>query len=378
MIFKKNYIHVLLGLLIVTLIGLIILRFSITPKSAQDPGCGDGSSPHASLASSSEPALRKLSEYEAVCKGPITDTMMLFTAMPASPDEVNESAKQVSTRLKEFAKQGIKPLVLFEPNASIPNIISDIRDGGYDPVLMSYFQTLKKLNITDEQMGTWVLFPEANTPAWENTDAATFAKNVTRLAAIQREVFPVMKLSILLNATTYPSDDISWGRGEQKDLRPYVASIPKGTIDSFGYQGFPFLSPANAPAPYGKVDAKDFLPPSIAYQAAAELQTREIWINTGSFRRIHTDKRAEEVTQSSSQRQKTLSSVVGQAAELQDRGFNVSINIFAEDKSNQTEHTDWSYWPDGKHEGKPDELVFKTFLEQLHEQQIKISLYDSL
>jgi hypothetical protein len=379
---KKSYV-LIIGFLAVV-IGLAALGYRHTHPTVKPPvithtppSCGDGRPVYASLASSNDPILRKLSEYESVCRGAPVDTMMFFTAMPTSSDEADLLAKSTASRLKEFAKYKIKPLVSFEPNTAMPTIINDLRAGVYDTILTSYFQNLKAAGISSEQLGTWILFPEANTPAWRNTDPATFVANIVKVATIQRQIFPGCNLTILLNNTTYAGDDDQWNHGVKKDFGDYVSSIPKGTLDSFGYQGFPFVAPKDATSQYGQLDAKDFLPLTLARDAATKLHTKNIWFNTGTFRYAHTDTPAGQVTLSSTQRQQTLDSITRQVFKLQDQGFTVSLNLFAKDKSNDTEHINWSYWPTGNYLNSSDTKLFETFFEQLDDRHTPLSLYDS-
>jgi len=361
------------------LIGVLALctgaQLSVSPRSPTD--CSDGAPKHASLDNSSDPILRKLSEYEAVCNGEIGNTMMFFSAMPTNRDEAIAFAHDTALRLKAFAAQHITPLVSFEPNATLPNVISDTNSGMYDDITTTYFQTLKSLGITDSEMGTWILFPEANTPTWHNTNPATFVTNVVRLAGLLKHAFPETHRTILLNGRTYESDDANWDNGELKSLAPYVSDMPKGTVDSFGYQGFPSVSPANAASSYSQLHASDFLPSSLARDAANQLHVKDIWCNTGTFGRIYTDDAAQQVTISADIRKQTLTEVMGQLQQLQTDGFAVSLNLFANDKSNEDEHTDWSYWPTGNYADSPNVEVFKLFTARLQENHIHVSLYDT-
>lgn len=380
---KKKRLRLLVGLLVVFLgLGFVGQRLSHPAKKETETtrhtlNCTNGGATHASLSKSNDPILHKLHEYEAVCKGAVVDTMMFFTAMPTTNEEATTLAQATAIRLKEFSKYKIKPLVSFEPNVAIPTIINDIHGGKYDSILTSYFQSLKASGISNEQLGTWILFPEANTPTWHNTDPAIFAGNVVKVATLQRQVFPSSQLTILLNNTTYAADDTDWSHGTKKDLRPYVKSIPAGTLNSFGYQGFPFVSPKNTPNQYGQLDAKDFLRLENARDAAKTLRTKDIWLNTGTFRLAHTDTNESKVMLSLDQRRRTLESITHQAVQLQNQGFTVSVNLFAKDKSKEMEHIDWSYWPSKKYSTSPDTELFRTFYDQLREHNIHRSLHDA-
>lgn len=303
---------------------------------------------------------------------------MFFSAMPTNHDEAINLANDTATRLKAFSAQHIIPLVAFEPNAALPSIISDSSKGQYDDAITAYFQTLKTLGITDSEMGTWILFPEANTPTWHDTNPTTFVTNVVRLSGLLEHTFPQAHRTILLNSRTYESSDVNWDNGELKSLEPYVSHIPKGTVDSFGYQGFPSVSPANATSPYSQLNAVDFLPANLAHDAANLLHVKNIWCNTGTFGRIYTNDAAKQVIVSADTRKQTLNEITGQLQQLQMDGFTTSLNLFANDKSREDEHTDWSYWPTGNYADSPSVQAFKLFTAQLQENRIPISLYDTI
>lgn len=362
------------------IIGVLALCNGTQQSAAPQPPthCSNGAQKHVSLENNSDPILRKLSEYEAVCDGAIGDTMMFFSAMPTDNSEAVDLASDTAVRLKAFAAEHIAPLVAFEPSTTSPSIVSDINTGVYDGAIATYFQTLKTLGVTDAQMGTWILFPEANTPSWHNTDPAVFTTNVVRLSGLLKRVFPEAHRTILLNSRTYKSDDANWDNGELKSLTPYVSHIPKGTVDSFGYQGFPSVSPAHASSSYSQLNTTDFLPANLARDAARQLQVKKIWCNTGTFGRMYTDDPAKQVTISPDIRRQTVNEITSRLQQLQSYGFTVSLNLFANDKSNEDEHTDWSYWSTGNYADSPTVQVFKLFVAELQENHIFVSLYDTM
>lgn len=274
--------------------------FSFLPTPSN---CSNQESAHASLAKSSDPVLRKLSEYEQVCHGAVVDSLMFFIPMPTTNGEASQFASQTAKTLKDFSNQHIKPLVVFEPSLTSPTVIKDFKRGIYDTILKTYYQLLKTKGITDVQMGTWVLFPEANTPSWQTTEPDDFTANITKLAVMQKDAFPSSKISILLNSQTYQDNDTQWSNGKLVSLLPYISNIPKGLIDSFGYQGFPDAPPANTPNnDASQLSIQNFLPAGLASNAATQLGVSVIWLNTGTFKRTHTDSPA---TRSSTERSAT-------------------------------------------------------------------------
>lgn len=341
------------------------------------PSCHNDRPAESSLASSDNPILRKLAEYEKICQGAVVDKLMTFAAMPKNPTEAIEIADHVAGVLQDFSKHNISPLVVFEPSLIGSVNLSDIHRGVYDEPLTVFYKTLKDRGITDQQMGTWVLFPEANTPLWQTTDPHDFVQNVTRVGSLQKAAFPGSKISILLNSRTYPNHDSSWAHGALKSLHPYLNGLPDNLVDSFGYQGFPSVAEANATHQYQLTNAKDFLPARLATEAARELDIKDVWINTGTFSRIYTDKPEGQVEMSADHREKILQTILNEVDVLRQDPIDLSINLFAEDKSLMQEHIDWSYWPKGSPEKGDDKQVFIKFVHQLRNRNLQLSLYDS-
>jgi hypothetical protein len=333
---------------------------------------------HVGLANSSSPQLRKLAEYEKSAGGVIASGMLIFTDTPTTNDEANANAQDVGAELKEFAKFGIKPVIIMEPTTNNgPLDYAAFSHGHYDPALRTLFGTLKKMGINDSSLGTWVPFAEGNTPLWGNTDPVDFATNVTRTVQTQKQFFPSSQASILLNSQTYNSSDINWENGKFSSLIPYVQTIPNGLLNSIGLQGFPWAPPANDSG-VAIFNAKDFLPTNLAEDAARFLGIQQIWFNTGTFGRNYTNDRAKMIKISAGQRRGTLSSVIQQSKKLQQDGFNVAINLFTADKSSLDEATDWSYWnEDNFADNLADQSVFTSFAKQTRANSIELWLFDS-
>jgi len=352
-----------------------------TPSSAfsntlSPTNCSNGKPVHPGLAHSTEPSLAKLAEYETVCHGSVVDRLMLFAAMPTTLEEARQQASHMASQLHALAAADIAPLVVFEPPLNDLAVLQVIHTGAYDAALQTYFNALKGADITDRQMGTWVVFPEANTPIWNTTSAELFRQNVTKVARMQKNVFPSSKVSLMLNSRSYPSADTSWNHGELRDLAPYVTTLPHGLIDNFGLQGFPFASPANTSDRTTQLNAPDFLPARLVISAAIRLGIHDIWFNTGTFGRRYTDDPAAQITLTPSQRQTTLDSILAEVETTKNAGFSVSVNLFAADKSADTEHTDWSYWPVGQMASSSATTTFDAFVRKLRQQGIGLSLYD--
>jgi hypothetical protein len=331
---------------------------------------------HAGLASSNSPELRKLAQYELIAGGAIATGMMFFTDTPITHQQALDNSAYVVGELKEFAKFGITPIVIMEPTTDDGALnYGAYESGSYDSALNTFYSSIQSAGITDQQMGVWVPFPEDNAPLWGNTDPAVFAANVTRTVQIQKEYFPDSLASILLNGNTYQASDTDWANGIYSSLVPYVATIPKGLIDSFGLQGFPWDPPNNGG---GKSisDATIFLPSNLATEAAKTLGVQKIWFNTGTYGSKYTSNKSQAISVPALKRQQTLSTVIRQVKKLQGSGYSVTVNLFSADKSSLEEATNWSYWSDPANTGSNKD-VFLNFVSQLRQSGVAFWLFDS-
>lgn len=337
--------------------------------------CQD-SEPRIGLAQAQDVHLRQLERYQVACHSFAVDRTMIFTDMPKDDLEARDKAVAMSVTLKEFASAGITPIVIVEPTSNWGLIdFEEFDTGFYDRWISTYFQTLKQQGITDDSMGIWVPFPEANLPLWnnQNTTPEHFAIVVNRYLRLLKANFPNAHASILLNSATYESSDFNWQSGEYISLLPYVERIDKRLVTSVGIQGFPWLPPQTQPGP-GVVDTAQYLNVRLLGEAATSLDVDEVWINTGTFRSKYTIDTDQTVRVAASKREDLLNRTVTEALKLHDQGFTVWVNIFAEDKSNAAEATDWSYLPG---EGRGDDsIVLTNFIRRATDRGIGVSLFD--
>ena len=213
------------------------------------------------MAHSKDPQLRMLSRFERKTNLKI-NSMMMFVGFPESIQDAVNAAATMSASLKEWANFGIKPLVIMEPTTNggqnLMNIENFHNSANYQ-YTKAYFDELKNDGVTDEQMGTWVPFPEPNLPEWAGavTDPNIFAQNVTDVAQLIKGTFPNAAVSIYLDNQTFPNGDVNWSSGTMAEsaLAPYVTAFGQskgyygGLIESFGFQGFPWNN-TDDPAEY--------------------------------------------------------------------------------------------------------------------------------
>lgn len=341
-----------------------------------DISCTSSSAVHLGLSTVTSPQLKKLAQYEQVCKSAIISQLSFFVAMPTTTQEANEYAADVAVQLREFSEYGITPLVFLEPTTSSGLInMADYRSGVYDSVINTYFAAIKAAQITDAMMGTWVPFPEGNLPVWSSLDPNDFAVSVTKTITYQKKYFPNSKASILLDTVTYPSSG-SWDGGQAVSLMPYIKNIPNGLIDSIGLQGFPWSPAANEVGP-NNGSPNNYLRVDLVAEIARALGVTNIWLNTGTFGIKYANQPSRQITVSPEQRLALLNEVINRAKTIQSQGFIVSIHLFAEDKSLVPEATDWSYWPSGGADTSPATYVFKTLVHDLQINNISLWLFDT-
>ncbi len=324
-----------------------------------------------------DPQLGKLDQYQKLCNSYITNTVMFFTTFAANDGEAQQVSAAVAAKLKTFKASGVTPLVIAEPYIGSGLMNYDKYNAGqYDEPMQAFFTDLKAAGITDDMMGTWVPFPESNTPSWDNkdTDPSDFAHAVNRYLGTLRQYFPTTKGSVLLDATTYQPTDVNYDNGDYLNLTPYLQDIDKTLVSSIGIEGFPWVSRATTTR-REIFDAREFLQPDFAIAAAQELHTRDIWFNVGSFAAKYTNNAADRVNLTVNERQAILDSILSTANYVQNyqqNQYRVSVNLFAEDKSQTSEATDWSFFQDAD-----NEQVLKNFLANAQGKNIPVWLYDA-
>lgn len=326
-----------------------------------------------------EPGLRKISQLQEYCESFATNTQMIFIDMPNSEVAASRLGLKVSKTLKEYSKYGVKPIVVIEPVTDWGLVdFQEFNEGLYTPWINSFFVRLKGEGITDEQMGMWVPFPEANLPYWNKNDTEPniFGKNVNIYAKILKTHFPQTEVSILLNSVSYPSLDENWENGKYVSLIPYLSDLDKTLITSFGIQGFPWRSPTTTKNPVYIYDPSEFLNKEIIVEAANFLNVKNIWINTGTFRSKYSNNPEQLVTVNAKDRGDILNAILLEAVQLRDSGLKISIHLFSENKSETPEATDWSYFSKDSTPNDNNIYILKEFIYKADQEDIDFWYFD--
>lgn len=321
-------------------------------------------------------SLRKLTVYQEACHGFATDTLMVFLSMPDSEEAAVALAKEDAATLKEFATYHVRPLVIAEPSSKDGTQLDFelFANGTYNTAVARYFAELKAAGVTSQELGIWTPFPEANLPYWDNNQPEFFAPAVNNYLTALRAVFPEAATSVMLNSATYDTSDFNWENGDYASLLPYVKGIQPGLVTYAGLQGFPWMAQQGGGGSI--LNAAEFLNPDLLTEMATALGTKKVWLNTGTFTSKYTLDPAKVVTMTPERRKSVLATVYDQAIVLQKEGYEVSVNIFAQDKSKTAEETNWSYWGGDKPFSSPAAPVITDFIGRLHDAKINLWLFD--
>jgi hypothetical protein len=325
---------------------LEILRHSNNSSPSSSPTGGapeslpaeDIPDEHDTLHESSDPQLRLLAAYEERL-GRGFDSTILFADIPATNQDASAQASNMATVLKEYARQHVKPVVIFEPEGL------DLRSLDRS-VFQAYFTALKAQGITDQEIGVWAPFPEPNIPEWGspaddvgNTDPQLFVKNFTMLVSSLKEQFTDAETLVLLDSATYPSHDIAYQHGSYaaEKLLEYVQDLDRDLVDAVGLQGFPWGEQGGEL----NYDPAVFLDADRAIALAKAADVKEVWLNSGTFSSMYDWDPALRIAVTHSKRERILSGIIRQAEQVRKAGLQVTVSIFAEDKS--ATEANWSY-----------------------------------
>lgn len=308
--------------------------------------------------------LSKFNEYVRLCTPGVISRSSFFTSTPTTDIEAVAMANDVGVTLLQYKAAGVEPLVFLEPTHKGVNVdLNAYAHGAYDEALSTYYSRLQQLGIDSTAMGQWVILPEINLPEWSTSDPAIFGQVVTRTSHLQKRYFSTSKVSIMLDSQTFHdgSDD-----GRYTSWLPYTSSLATGVVDSVGLQGFPEPGSTN-PTDYLRIDFLE--------QAASSLAVHDVWINTGTYATTYDASAKTMVAMGVTERQTLLAAVAVDAQALKNNGYHTAVHLFAQDKLDTPEKTDWSYWHNTP--GKDaNTRLFTAFATKLHQQGVALWVFD--
>jgi hypothetical protein len=330
--------------------------------------------PKINLGIPTNPFLKQLKKYQDLCGSKVADKMMIFTQIPSNSNSVQPLASEIVAILKEFSAYGITPVVIAEPTDGDTQLsFTEFAKGVFNPVLDQYFAALKNAGITDQQMGIWVPFPEANIPVWNSIGStpADFGSLINNYSSSLKKFFPTTQVSVLMNYTSFDPSDKGYSNPKIGNYDEYLKNIKPGMVDSFGIQGFPWVE-GNKSSDNSVNDPQVFLQPANSMRAAKQLGVNTIWFNTGTISSKYTQSPSLRVNVSATDRQVINNNKLKIFDQVQNAGYKIWVNEFVQNKSNTAEQTNFSYL-----QTTQDQAVFKDFAKKLSDRGVSLSLFDS-
>jgi hypothetical protein len=318
--------------------------------------------------------IKVLEKYQEACNSFVTNQLMVFIEMPITSEGAQSMAQETVTLINEFKKNKLQPIIVAEP--SYKGVLTGFRgiyNGIYDQFYEEFFSALKQAGIEDKDVGYWVPFPEMNVPNWKFDDVAPadYGVLVNRYSSALKKYFPQIKVSLLFDTITYAQDDLEYANGDKESFKVFLTKINKSLVNAIGIQGFPWVSPANTRR-IQRFDANEFLDKDLLIESAKLLKTKDVWFNTGTFSTKYALSDAKKAIVPANTRKEILDSILNLALKVRDESdYRVFINLFAADKTQTNEQTNWSYFD--SEEGK---LIVRDFITKVTNKEIGISLFD--
>ncbi len=308
--------------------------------------------------------LLNLQDYQELCKSFVSDKLMTFVSFPTNEKEREYVVKKLEETFNDFEQFGITPIVILEPvNTNGLINLAEISEEKYDQQLEEFFKELKTVNSSKIDK-IWIPYPEINTPSWdrENFFPEDYPPIVNNFSAMLERHFPNDQIGVLLNAKSYDPTTNNWNGGKRISFRPYIQDIEKGKVDIFIAQGFPWM--------FERISAKDMIAYEHSIAAAKDLNAEEFWINTGTFHTMKNQAGTERVTNKPERRERELREMLSVAKEIKEQGFKVRFHLFAENKSDKTEATDWSY-----NQSEKIQQILKEFIRDVYLEKLEFSIF---
>ena len=358
--------------LLILLITSLSIQTTIMTQGLSFSSICNGEIPY-SLELSNNRHLRKLRQYQTICRSKVASSLMIFSPTPTNLESAIDLSLDLFNNLKEFSKYGIEPLIILEPSDIEGNNLNfkQLATSRYNPNLVQMFQNLLKLGLKPEDIGTIVLLPETNTPIWEWNGAkpSVFGDIFNQQAMAIRSVLPKAKLSIMLNSSSYEPDDTEWNNPIARSFLEYTRNIKPEYIDSVGIQGFGWINKKNQSPTRKILDPRAYLNQNLITEVANYFGTKKIWINTGSFVQKYS-KASERQIISNSELLLQSQQLAELTTSIKSKGYQVSVNYFLADKTNTSEGTNWSLLSPSRH------VVWVNVVTNLSQRGIKLSIFD--
>jgi hypothetical protein len=311
------------------------------------------------------PELSKHLQNQLKVGNKITNNLMYFHELPNTSVEVTDSINSIQEKTKEFGEAGLKATIVFDRSESK----LDINSLEYLSYIRAIFEGLKNNKDFDPaNIDTIIYLPEANLPELLSVEPGQYNKSINDFFGISRQYFPSMNNSLLLETTTYSKDDINYSNGKRNSLEPYLKDLNKSLINRLYIQGFPYAFPFQAQG-NKLLSADNYYELGLLEESYEYLGFKDIYLNTGILISTFHNSNKETLYLPKTEIEKQINTSLTFYKKLQDKGYKVHLNIFAEDKSNSGEGRNWNL----QHY---DSVMFLSYIEKLQKININFSIFD--
>ncbi len=321
------------------------------------------------LSQSPQKEIRLLSDYDSLCSSQSTDSLSIFVNIPLSQLDAVSNATRLVNDINQLNSNQLYPIILFRlpPNISSKNL-SDFNSGKLDTYIDYFYSEIYKQGIDSTSLSDLFFLPLPNLPNYNDAsiDPQDFTKAYNRHTKILQKYFPNNTASILFSTSTFTTPDFSWSSPDYSPLTPYLDDIDSGTIRSLGFQGLPHPDTLNA---------NEFLNPPIVLQALESSQVNSVFFFTGTFAANHTQDPQNAIFLPPDVRQNILNDVVSIAKQYQQRNYQTTVNLYANDQTiTDPNSIDWSYFGSEHTTNSLHAQVLRDFITQLQASKIRLSL----
>jgi hypothetical protein len=318
----------------------------------------------------------QLNKYNQICKSQVTDKLMIFSGMPNKLEKVSEAVINIQSKIYEITKYNLTPLIVLEPTFENTNIsFNQLVSNEYNLIWDKYFSELNKLN--PDLQAEWIFLPESNTPIWDqsNFNVSDFGLIVNQFGNNLKKYFPNNKLDLLFDSKSYNWNDKKWQKPSTQNFNQYLIKINKKLIDKLWLQGFPYSARKSELLPNSKkiseTQISEYLNIEILKQSADYLGIKNIGINTGTFSQKYLSAK-DKITLTNSDREKLQNNLVKTIQTLKNSNYQISVNLFLQNKLKTPEETNWSYL-----DTLESQELFRQFVYKLNLDMVQVSIFDN-
>jgi hypothetical protein len=318
----------------------------VIDTATQISGCSTKAERSILFSSARLNSIRKLGEYEAMCGAQVTDTLFHTIELPTDPKLVPALLPQLVADLKEYQEYGLQPFVLVKLSSAWKETdFIDASKGKKNDVFTALVSGLEQQGITDEYIGAWVLFPDANLPLWQDKNVlpSQYVAIVNQMLTVLQKPFPNSARHLRLHTMTYETNDFEWSEQDFRSLSPYLTGITTNEIDALEFVAFPWMPPASKGGA-SLMKAAEYVPVTLMTEAMQVIQARQAWLITGTFAHLYGNEPENSITVPAPVRQELLTDTLSQMKKIQDRGYQVGVVLSNEDLRIKKDTSYWGYW----------------------------------